>query len=127
LRRARRFALCLYKPTLLVLIPPMLIAGRQWKTAIGFLWGAAVLAIASVLLFGLSVCRHFISVLKRLCAPIFTGPSVFRMWKYVDLASFVNLLQGGQTKIGLILVAAVLGNRTVPSRSGLVAMQARRG
>jgi len=101
------FALCLYKPTLLMLILPMLVVGRRYRMLLGFLLSALGLAAVSFVLLGGRGCAEYVRLLTGFTQATSHGSSVFRLWKFVDLASFFNQLQGGHTKFGLAIMAAL--------------------
>ncbi len=81
----------LYKPTLLVLILPMLVVGRAWRILLGWFCGAIVLAGFSLLAVGFDVCRDFVELMLGYGQ---SGGSVgqgFKTIKYVDLTAFFRL------------------------------------
>ena len=107
-------ALCLYKPTLLLWIAPMLLIGRRWKTLIGFCAAGGALAGGSVLVAGPRLCRQYVEMLTVHLRDATLRTSVFADWKLIDLVSFVRLLTGGNSTAGLVVVvllfsAAALG------------------
>ena len=77
--------LLLYKPTLLVWIVPAMIVGRRWKILLGIGVSAGLLAMAS----GWSGCVAYAHVLGDYLRMSVTTPTVFRIWKFVDLRSFL--------------------------------------
>ena len=100
-------ALCLAKPTLLILLLPMLAVGRRWRTIAGFLTGAAMLAGVSWLLVGGQGNVEYVLTLLRFgrvttaSDEVFSPPSL-----YVDLNSFTRMLTGWPGTVSLIVVAA---------------------
>lgn len=101
------FGLCLYKPTLLVLLLPMLLLGRRWRTLAGVALTALVLAVVSVLGVGLRACVDYVEVLLNFTRTMAESGSVLRLWKYVDLNSFFRLLLGETpARYALLLLAA---------------------
>ncbi len=99
-QRARPFAsgvclsLCLYKPTLLVLLLPMLVVSRRWRILVGFSTGAGLLVAATVALVGPSVLMDYVTTMIRF-GQLYLGRSgVLRGWKYVDVRSFATMLTG---------------------------------
>ena len=101
-------ALCLAKPTLLILLLPMLAVGRRWRTIAGFLAGAAVLAGVSWLLVGGQGNVEYVLTLLRFgrvttaSDEVFSPPSL-----YVDLNSFTRMLTGWPGTVSLVVVAAM--------------------
>ena len=99
-------SLCLYKPTLLVLIVPLLFVARRWRILLGFGTGAAGLAGISLLTFGWDGClayAHLASVFSQLINSTSFG---LPRWKYIDLSNFFCLLWGRQTPACVALWAA---------------------
>jgi hypothetical protein len=113
-RRGREYgagaalALCLAKPTLLILLLPMLAVGRRWKAIAGFLAGAALLAGISWLLIGGQGNVEYVLTLLRFgrvttaSDEVFSPPSL-----YVDLNSFTRMLTGWSGTVSLVVVAAI--------------------
>ncbi len=81
-------SLCAYKPTLLVLILPMLAITRRYLTVLGFVAGCGVLALSSVLIVGWQGCLGYIDNLLYFANASTTTASGLRSWKYVDINSF---------------------------------------
>src|SRR5262249_30612609 len=100
-------SLGLYKPPLLVLILPMLVLARRWRTLAGFAVGSLVLAAVSLLAFGWQGClayvNHIITFSRIMQAPT-TG---FPDWKFVDLVHFLGPLFGSHTGLRRIVGIAV--------------------
>jgi hypothetical protein len=90
---------CLYKPTLLVLALPMLVLSRRWRMLAGFAITALVLAAISFLGTGEKNCTDFLNALLGFSRTTTGSPQgaaalELRLWKYVDLNSFLRLLFG---------------------------------
>ncbi|HET6890971.1 MAG TPA: glycosyltransferase family 87 protein, partial [Pyrinomonadaceae bacterium] len=81
-------SLCAYKPTLLVLILPMLVITRRYLTVVGFVAGCGVLAIISILSVGWQGCLGYINNLLYFANASTGTVSTLRSWKYVDINSF---------------------------------------
>lgn len=81
-------SLCSYKPTLLVLILPMLVITRRYLTVVGFIAGCGVLAVVSVLTVGWQGCLGYIDNLLHFANASTSSVSALRSWKYVDINSF---------------------------------------
>ena len=89
-------SILLYKPTLLLLILPMLVVGRCWRVLAGFSAGAAILALTSWLVAGVPGCLDFLGLMVgygRLGGSVGQG---FKTMKYVDLTAFLRLLGVGR-------------------------------
>ena len=101
-------ALCLAKPTLLILLLPMLAIGRRWRAVAGFLAGAAALAGVSWLLIGAQGNVEYVFTLLRFgrvttaSDEVFSPPSL-----YVDLNSFTRMLTGWPGAVSLVVVASI--------------------
>ncbi len=81
-----------YKPTLLVLIVPMLTLGRQWRVLLGLAAGLATLAIVSLAVAGSTVCLEFVDLMRTYGRSGGSAGGVFRTNKYVDIVAFFKLL-----------------------------------
>ncbi len=86
-------SLCAYKPTLLVLILPMLVITRRYLTVLGFVAGCGLLTLTSLLLVGWQGFLAYINTLLSYTNAT-SGASGLRNWKYVDINSFFRLLLG---------------------------------
>jgi hypothetical protein len=85
-------ALCLYKPTLLVLILPMLLITRRFSMAAGFAIGSLFLGMVSLLAVGWQGCLEYIKMLLFFTNASTNTASGLTSWKYVDINSFFRLL-----------------------------------
>jgi hypothetical protein len=104
-------AVCLYKPTLLILFVPMLFITRQWKIVQGFLYGFAILVVISLLAAGWDGCVRFVNMLVFFVDNSSTSvESGLRTWKYVDINSFFRLAVGGNLLVrwALVLTSAMV-------------------
>jgi hypothetical protein len=88
-------SLCLYKPTLLVLMLPMLVLTRRWASLSGFLLGGGWLALLSWWLVGTVGGQSYLKLLFVFAdASASDATTILKSWKYVDLNSFFRLLLG---------------------------------
>jgi len=95
-------SVCLYKPTLLVLILPMLVFSRRWRLILGFAAGGTVLMTASLLILGAGAWSGYVAATSQFGRLYFgAGGNVLRTWKYVDIRGFFSLLTG-QYWLGLL-------------------------
>jgi hypothetical protein len=108
-------SLCLSKPTLLILLLPMLGVGRRWRTLLGFLCGTALVGAVSLLVVGWHGCLAYVLTLLKFgrvattaSEGVFSPPSL-----WVDLNSFIRMLTGWSGAVPLLLLAA-LGACVVP-------------
>lgn len=100
-------SLCTYKPTLLVLILPMLVITRRYITALGFVAGCGLLTLISLLIVGWQGCVGYINALLYFTETSTSAASGLRSWKYVDINSFFRLLVGDYPYLRWTLTAAV--------------------
>lgn len=103
--------LCLYKPTLLVLLLPMAVIARRWRMLSGFLAMALVLAVISVVGAGWENLVRYGETLSRFAKTTIEPRDGFelKLWKYVDVNSFVRLLTARQS----IARWALIGGGTI--------------
>lgn len=99
-------SLCSYKPTLLLLILPMLVISRRFTTLIGFVAGCGLLTIVSLLAVGWQGGAGFINTLLNFASASTSAVSGLRTWKYVDVNSFFRLLLGEHIYVRSVLTAA---------------------
>jgi hypothetical protein len=101
-------ALCLAKPTLLVLMLPMLIVGGRRRSFVGFIGGAGILGAVSLLTVGWRGCGAYVSVVLRFGALATTPGNSFLLSDYVDINSFLRMASGGSGRmaIGVLALAA---------------------
>ena len=104
-------ALCLYRPTLLILVLPMLVIARRFRTLSGLVAGGLLLAGASLVAVGWQTCVDYLQILFRVSRATSGSEEFFRTWKYVDLLSFFRLLAGRPTQLTWIcILVAVLAS-----------------
>ena len=90
--------ICLYKPTLLIIILPFLLLTRRYKILLGFTLCGFVLTLISVFAFGWHTCVNWTELTFRF-ARLTSAEDTIKMFKYIDLIAFLRLLFGeiGQT------------------------------
>jgi Glycosyltransferase family 87 len=106
-------SVCAYKPTLLVLILPMLVITRRWGLLRGFVIGSLGLALLSLFAVGWQGCRSYVDMLLLFLTTTTGAASGLRTWKYVDINSFSRLLAGELT-YGRWAVVLVTAGVTLP-------------
>jgi hypothetical protein len=97
-----------YKPTLLVLLLPMLLLTRRLKTFIGFSTGTGILVLASTACMGVQVWPvywHFLRFFGQLSQT--EGRSGLARWQFVDLTSLSYAVPGGRSRIGFMILLIV--------------------
>ncbi len=95
-----------YKPPLLVLLLPMLLLTRRFKTLAGFASGAAIYFAASTALAGPGiwiVYLRFLRMFGRMSGV--NGSSLMNLSKYVDLSAASHAIPGGRSAFGLTVLA----------------------
>jgi hypothetical protein len=96
--------LCLYKPTLVILLLPMLVVARRWWTLLGVCLTGVTLALVSLLAVGSQLCFSYIDALLGFTGTA-TGTGMERKdWKFIDLNFFFRTLFGEPTPLGKVLV-----------------------
>jgi hypothetical protein len=99
-------SVCLYKPTLLVLVLPMLLVTKRFKTLLGFGAGAAAFALLTTVAEGTRIWAGYETLLLNF-GQATTGvhtQSFLRLRKYVDLTSLSSMAPGGRSWIGLAII-----------------------
>lgn len=101
---------CLYKPTLLVLLMPMLVVTRRWRVLGAFALCGLGMAAASWLAVGWRACESYFPVLLSFARIAAAEQTIFPVWKYVDLLAFSRLLLGGLPPAGKVLAVVLAGS-----------------
>jgi hypothetical protein len=100
--------LCLYKPTLLVVILPILLVSKQTRVLLGFALCGLMLTLISVLFFGLDTCVNWFEIAFGFAGAV-GSEEVFKTYKYIDIVSFCRLLFGDLSQTFQILLACIWG------------------
>ncbi|HET8781664.1 MAG TPA: glycosyltransferase family 87 protein, partial [Pyrinomonadaceae bacterium] len=100
-------ALCAYKPTLLLLIVPMLLVTGRWLTIAGLAAGSTVLGLISLLAVGVPGCVNFLNRLLFFSSATATTEGGLKGWKYVDINAFMRLLMPHQTNLRWAITAVI--------------------
>jgi hypothetical protein len=99
--------LMLYKPTLVILILPMLLVARRWRTLLGVCLTGLFLALISLIAVGKSICLSYADALRGFTGTT-TGTGMVRKdWKFIDLNFFFRNLFGEPTTLGRIFVVTI--------------------
>jgi hypothetical protein len=97
-------AFLVYKPSLLLLIIPMLLLTRRFRTFFGFILGATILGCATTAIEGIEIWPayvHFLSVFGRIAG--FHNQSVLNLTQYIDLRASVLSVWGNQSVFNLVI------------------------
>lgn len=99
--------LSFYKPTLLLLMLPLLVVGRCGRVLLGMTLSGVLLAGLSMAFVGWDVSVGYLDVLLSFRKSTSGGGLAILTWKYVDLNNSLKLLLGSQT-IGQLVAFGVL-------------------
>jgi hypothetical protein len=97
-----------YKPTLLLLVIPMLFLTRRFKTLAGFATGAAALMLLGTAFGGIGIWPEYLRFLKLFGQ--LTGvnaQSSLLLYKFVDLNSFLQAIGGGRSTPEMAIFALI--------------------
>jgi hypothetical protein len=96
--------LCLYKPTLVLLLLPMVVVARRWWNLLGVGLTGVALALLSLLTVGAKLSFGYIDVLRGFSGTA-TGLGLeIKDWKFIDLNFFFRNLFGEATLLGKAFV-----------------------
>lgn len=109
LRSGAVLSLCLYKPTLLVLIVPMLLLTRRIRTIVGLASGVVVLSALSWLIVGSTGLMNYLNMLLFFKNAAVNSESGLKIWKYIDGNSFFRLLLNDYPTVQTVLAATLFG------------------
>ncbi|HEX8200527.1 MAG TPA: glycosyltransferase family 87 protein [Isosphaeraceae bacterium] len=104
-------AMVLYKPSLALLLAPMLVVGGRIRVLIGFAATGLGLAAFSLLAIGREGCLSYVRLLLNYARFTSRGAPGFQVAKHVDLNTFFTLLSGGPSPAGraAVVAAALIG------------------
>ena len=118
-RRSRPFrsglalSMLAYKPTLLLLILPMLLLTRRFKSLFGFMTGAVVLMLVATAWAGVHIWPAYWRFLRGFGHVAgLGGQSALRLWQFVDFRSLSYAVPGGRSMVALavlICLGAAIG------------------
>jgi hypothetical protein len=101
-------ALLAYKPTLLILLGPMLLVTRQWRVLGGIIVGGLSLSVISWWVVGWPVTLEWFETLLGYSQHSTGAASGLRIFKYVDVNSFARALWGGAAALRWVTVGLIL-------------------
>ena len=93
-------SLCLYKPTLLVLILPMLLVTRRFKVLTGFIGGGLALCALTTVVEGVGIWSGYLRMLLSFGTAATKTDGYRVLHYYMDLPAFSSLLPGGRSWLG---------------------------
>ena len=100
-------SMCLSKPTLLVLLLPMLVVGWRRRILIGLIGGAGMLGTVSLLVVGWRGCADYVAILLHFGGLATAARNSFLLADYVDLNSFLRMASGGHGHVAISVLALV--------------------
>lgn len=101
-------SLCLYKPTLAVLIGPMLLVSGRVRHLSGFAAGTVLQILLWLAIGGVASFATFAEEIRWMMARTTAGQSFFNPYRYADLNAFFRLLPYGQSPAGRVVLAVVV-------------------
>lgn len=99
--------ICFYKPTLLLLILPMLLLGKRWKILLGMTIAGLILAMLSLVFVGWDVSLDYLHELQSFRKNTSNGDLEIRTWKYVDVNNGLRMMLGAGSRWQLPLFVLV--------------------
>ena len=97
-----------YKPTLLLLLLPMLLITRRIRAFLGFVTGAMILVLLATVFAGIDIWptyAHFLTFFPL--ASVRRGQSLLQLWEYVDLSSLSYAIPGARSAIALTVLTGM--------------------
>lgn len=102
-------SLLCYKPTLLVLLVPMLLLTRRFRTALGFLAGAGILVMGTTLVAGTRIWALYVDMLRHFSRVTGAGESSrLQLWKYLDLTSCFAAISSNKPASAMSIFGALM-------------------
>lgn len=87
--------ICFYKPTMVILIVPLLLLARQWRVLVGMTITGTILLLFSIITTGWDANIGYLQVLLDFRKSTASQEQLaIRIWKYVDFNHFYRLLLG---------------------------------
>jgi hypothetical protein len=102
-------SLLVYKPTLLLVLLPMLLLTRRFKALTGFAVGALAFALVSTVFQGPGIWPaywQFLLFFKQLTA--INSPAIFFHWQFIDFSSFCAALWGTNPSLAKAIQSAMV-------------------
>ena len=100
-------SVALYKPSLLVLILPMLVFTGRMRQLGGFVAGGLVLVLLSLSIAGIGGTMGFVENLAAMSRLTTQDAGLFNAHRYVDLFAFFRLLPHGSSSVATTVVAII--------------------
>jgi len=103
--------ICFYKPTMVILIIPLLLIAPQWKVLLGMALTGSGLLLFSLLTTGWDANAGYVQVLLEFRQSTTSQEQLaIRLWKYVDFNHFYRLLLGASIyqRIAFLTTSAIV-------------------
>ena len=105
LRSGLALSILAYKPTLLLLLIPMLFLTRRFRTMLGFVTGVASILLLTTAIAGIGIWPaygRFLVEFRQVTG--ISGRSVLQLWQFVDLHSLLASVTDGRNGIGSAVI-----------------------
>ena len=94
-----------YKPTLLLLLLPMLFLTRRFKALFGFIFGTVILIVLATAFTGIQIWPAYAHMLSHFGHSTgLRNQSVLQLWKYIDFVSLSFAVPGGRSRAGVVIL-----------------------
>lgn len=103
---------CMYKPSLLILILPMLAVTNRWRQLCGFIAGASLFVVACLTLEGSEVFAAFFTRTVWMVEQATVAAGQYDVFRYVDINAFDRIAAPGRPfahSVGVAVMAALAG------------------
>ena len=108
-RSGLALSLLSYKPTLLLLLIPMLLVTRRFRSLLGFVSGAGASFLVATAFAGLDIWPIYARMLHDFGHTAgLGGASRLQLWKYLDLNSSFAAVRDGRTVPGTMLLVSLM-------------------
>jgi Glycosyltransferase family 87 len=98
-----------YKPTLLLLLVPMLFLTRKFRTLAGFVSGIGALVLVSTCFGGIqiwTIYARFLAMFGRVAG--LEGQRTVQLWKFIDIGSCLQAIGGARNGMGMFFLVPVV-------------------
>jgi hypothetical protein len=112
-RSGLALALCLYKPTLLVLLAPLLLMSGSIPQLLGLVAGGGLLTILWLVVGGLDSMLAFVEEIRWTLTRTTSAGQLFNPYRNVDLNAFFRLLPYGRSFGAYVLLGAIAATSAV--------------
>ena len=85
---------CFYKPTLLIIILPVLLLFRNYKILLGIILSGLMLIFISIYSVGLDTCLNWLHFAFGFAKASTGKTEILRTYKFIDIVAFIRLLFG---------------------------------